>query len=54
MAAFPETNTLIMSDHASNLHRLVAVIEALERSGEKNPASAADCAGRFGSKAASK
>jgi general secretion pathway protein D len=54
MAAFPETNTLIMSDHASNLHRLVTVIEALERSGEKNPASAADCAGRFGSKAASK
>lgn len=52
MAAFPDTNTLILSDHASNLHRLVSVIEALERTGEKNALSAADCAGRFESKAA--
>src|SRR4051812_19417228 len=29
MAAYPETNTLILSDHASNVHRLVTVIEAL-------------------------
>jgi general secretion pathway protein D len=50
MAAFPDTNTLILSDHASNLHRLVTVIEALERGGEKNPVSAADCAARFESK----
>jgi general secretion pathway protein D len=54
MAAFPDTNTLILSDHASNLHRLVNVIEALERAGEKNPLSAGDCAGRFESKSASK
>ena len=54
MAAFPETNTLILSDHASNLHRLVTVIEALEKAGEKNSQSAADCAGRFDSKSASK
>jgi len=52
MAAFPDTNTLILSDHASNLHRLVSVIEALERTGDKNALSAADCASRFESKAA--
>jgi general secretion pathway protein D len=50
MAAYPETNTLILSDHSANLHRLVTVIEALERSGEKNPASMAECQGRFESK----
>jgi general secretion pathway protein D len=50
MAAYVETNTLILSDHASNLHRLVTVIEALERSGEKNPVNAAECLGRFDSK----
>jgi general secretion pathway protein D len=50
MAAYPETNTLILNDHASNLHRLVTVIEALERAGEKNPASADECRGRFESK----
>jgi general secretion pathway protein D len=54
MAAFTDTNTLILSDHASNLHRLVTVIEALERTGEKNPMSAGDCAGRFEAKSASK
>jgi general secretion pathway protein D len=54
MAAFPDTNVLILSDHVSNLHRLVTVIEALERAGEKNPLSAGDCAGRFESKSASK
>jgi general secretion pathway protein D len=53
MAAFPDTNSLILSDHASNLHRLVTVLEALERTGEKNPISAADCQARFESKAAS-
>lgn len=54
MAAFPDTNTLILTDHASNVHRVVSVIEALERAGEKNPLSAGDCAGRFESKATSK
>ena len=54
MAAFTDTNTLILSDHASNLHRLVTVIEALERGGEKNPLSAADCAARFEAKSNSK
>ena len=54
MAAFPETNTLILSDHASNVHRLVTVIEALERAGEKNPMSAGDCGGRSETKPASK
>jgi general secretion pathway protein D len=53
MAAFPDTNTLILSDHASNLHRLVTVIEALERAAEKNPMTAAECSGRF-EKAAAK
>jgi general secretion pathway protein D len=52
MAAYPETNTLILSDHSANLHRLVTVIEALERAGEKNSASTAECLGRFESKAA--
>lgn len=52
MAAFTDTNTLILSDHASNLHRLVTVIESLERAGEKNPLSAADCSARFESKSA--
>jgi general secretion pathway protein D len=52
MAAFTDTNTLILSDHASNLHRLVSLIEALERAGEKNPMSAADCQARFDSRAA--
>jgi general secretion pathway protein D len=52
MAAYPATNTLILSDHAANLHRLVTVIEALERGGEKNPVSPAECAGRFESKSA--
>src|SRR4051812_35720119 len=50
MAAYPDTNTLILSDHASNLHRLVTVIEALERTGDRNPMAAADCASRFESK----
>jgi general secretion pathway protein D len=54
MAAYPETNNLILSDHVSNLHRLVTIIEALERAGEKNPSSAADCQARFEGKAASK
>jgi hypothetical protein len=54
MAAYPETNTLILSDHVANLHRVVTVIEALERSGEKNPASAADCLGRWEAKSSSK
>jgi general secretion pathway protein D len=54
LAAFPGTNTLILSDHVSNLHRLVSVIEALERAGEKNPPSADECAGRFESKSTSK
>jgi len=45
MASFVETNTLILSDHASNVHRLVTVIEALERAGEKNAQSVADCVG---------
>jgi len=54
MAAFPGTNTLILSDHASNLHRLVTVIEALERAGEKNPPAMDECAGRFESKSTSK
>jgi general secretion pathway protein D len=31
MAAYPEINTLIFSDHAANLRRVVTVIEALER-----------------------
>jgi general secretion pathway protein D len=31
MAAFIETNTLILSDHAANLRRIVAVIDAMER-----------------------
>jgi len=31
MAAYPGINTMILSDHASNLHRIVAMIEALER-----------------------
>lgn len=31
MAAYPDINTLILSDHASNLHRIVTVLEALER-----------------------
>jgi|SRR5882672_8420607 len=53
MAAFQDTNTLILSDHASNLHRLVTVLEALERSGEKNPSSTAECQARFESRAAS-
>jgi general secretion pathway protein D len=52
MAAYPETNTLILNDHVSNLHRLVAVIEALERAGENDPVSAAECLGRFESKSA--
>jgi general secretion pathway protein D len=52
MAAYPETNTLILNDRVSNLHRLVTVIEALERAGEKSPVSAADCLGRFESKSA--
>lgn len=52
MAAFTDTNTLILSDHASNLHRLVSMLEALERAGEKNPMSAADCQARFDSRAA--
>jgi len=47
MAAFPDTNTLILSDHVSNLHRLVTVIEALERTGEKNGSSAAECQAKF-------
>jgi general secretion pathway protein D len=50
MAAYPDMNTLILSDHASNLHRIVTVIDALERAGEKNPVSAAECVGRFVSK----
>jgi general secretion pathway protein D len=50
MAAYVETNTLILNDHASNLHRLVTVIEALERAGERNPTSAAECQGQFESK----
>jgi general secretion pathway protein D len=54
MAAFPDTNTLILSDHVSNLHRLVTVLEALERAGEKSPSSAGDCQARFEGKAASK
>jgi general secretion pathway protein D len=54
MAAYPETNNLILSDHVSNLHRLVTIIEALERAGEKNPTSVADCQARFEGKAASK
>ena len=54
MAAFPDTNTLILSDRASNLHRIVTVIEALERTGDKNPQSAGDCAGRFEAKSVSK
>jgi general secretion pathway protein D len=54
MAAYPETNTLILNDHVSNLHRLVSVIEALERAGEKNPSSATDCQARFEGKAAAK
>jgi general secretion pathway protein D len=53
MAAYPAVNTLILSDHASNLHRLVTVIEALERAGEKNPMSIPECASLFESKAAS-
>jgi general secretion pathway protein D len=52
MAAFTETNTLILSDHSSNLHRLVTVIEALESAGGKNPSSAADCQARFEGRAA--
>ena len=54
MAAYPDTNTLILNDHVSNLHRLVTVIEALERAGEKNSLSVADCQARFEGKAASK
>jgi general secretion pathway protein D len=33
MAAYSAINTLILSDHASNVHRLVTVVEALERNG---------------------
>ena len=54
MAAYTDTNSLILNDHASNLRRLVNVIEALERAGEKNPLSAAECQARFEGKAASK
>lgn len=54
MAAFPDSNSLILSDHVSNLHRLVTVIEALERAGEKNSVPVADCQARFEGKAASK
>jgi type II secretory pathway component GspD/PulD (secretin) len=31
MAGYPDINTLILSDHAANLRRIVTVIEALER-----------------------
>jgi general secretion pathway protein D len=31
MAAFPDTHTLILSDHAANVHRIVELVEALER-----------------------
>jgi general secretion pathway protein D len=54
MAAYTETNNLILSDHVSNLHRLVTIIEALERAGEKNPSSAAECQARFEGKSATK
>jgi general secretion pathway protein D len=54
MAAYPETNNMILSDHVANLHRLVTIIEALERAGEKNPSSLADCQARFEGKAATK
>lgn len=50
MAAYTDTNTLILSDHAANVHRLVSLIEALERTGEKNSSSTGDCAARFDSK----
>jgi general secretion pathway protein D len=52
MAAFTDTNALILSDHVSNLHRLVTVLEALERSGEKSASSVGDCQARFEGKSA--
>jgi general secretion pathway protein D len=54
MAAYPDTNTLILSDHASNLHRIVTVVEALERAGEKNAQSVAECANQFSSRSSVK
>jgi general secretion pathway protein D len=32
MAAYPDGQTMILTDHAANVHRVITVIEALERS----------------------
>jgi type II secretory pathway component GspD/PulD (secretin) len=34
MAAYPDTNTLILSDHAANLKRILAMVDAMERNGQ--------------------
>jgi len=31
MAAYPDSNTLILTDHAGNIRRIVSVLEAMER-----------------------
>jgi general secretion pathway protein D len=40
MAAYPDGQTMILTDHAANVHRVVTIIEALERNSPEGSACA--------------
>ncbi|HTU67128.1 MAG TPA: secretin N-terminal domain-containing protein [Steroidobacteraceae bacterium] len=50
MAAYPDSNTLILSDHAANVRRIIAVLDALERSAAAKPVPLTQCPGRSDAK----